>query len=113
MKKNALKRTLAGVLAILCVAGALPANVDGGGLFDTAIVASAEGDEVAISGLWIGDSGEIKSEGVVNGTNGSGTATVSTEGESVVLELNNFSYNGTGPSDFPFTVSIYYKNLST
>ena len=42
MKTNILKRTLAGVLAILCVAGSLPANVDGGGLFDTAIVAKAD-----------------------------------------------------------------------
>lgn len=43
MKRNTIKRALAGVLAVLCVAGYLPANVGTGGLFNsTAIVANAE-----------------------------------------------------------------------
>ena len=42
MKHKMMKRTLAGVMAILCVAGYMPANVGTGGLFEnTAIVASA------------------------------------------------------------------------
>ena len=53
MKTNILKRTLAGVLAILCVAGSLPANVDGGGLFDTAIVAKAQLDNVTFLGATV------------------------------------------------------------
>ena len=42
LKHNILRRMLAGMLAILCVAGSLPANVDGGALLgSTAIVAKA------------------------------------------------------------------------
>jgi hypothetical protein len=41
--QNVLKRTLAGVLAVLTVAGSIPANVGTGGLFGgSTIVASAE-----------------------------------------------------------------------
>lgn len=44
MTNNILKRTFAGVLAVLTVAGTIPANVGAGGIFaSTAIEASAEG----------------------------------------------------------------------
>lgn len=46
--QNVLKRTLAGVLAVLTVAGSIPANVGTGGLFGgSTIAASAENVEVA------------------------------------------------------------------
>ncbi|MBQ8107119.1 MAG: hypothetical protein IJ129_00045, partial [Ruminococcus sp.] len=42
-KHNAVKRTLAGILAVLCVAGTVPAELKSGGLFGgSAIVAGAE-----------------------------------------------------------------------
>ena len=46
--KNIMKRTLAGVMAIMCVAGYIPATIGGAGVFNgSAIVASADDTEAA------------------------------------------------------------------
>ena len=50
----------------------------------------------AISDLWVGDSAEVTATGVINGTGGTGTASVSQEGDYTVLTLDNFSYTGVG-----------------
>ncbi len=52
---------------------------------------------VTINKLWVGDSDEVTSTGTIQSTGAtSGTATVSTEGDAVVLTLNNFVYEGQG-----------------
>ena len=53
----------------------------------------------AISDLWVGDSAEVTATGVINGTGGTGTASVSQEGDYTVLTLDNFSYTGVGSTN--------------
>ena len=70
----------------------------------------------ALSSLWVGDSGEVTSAGVISGTGGTGTATVTQEGDYTVLTLDNFTYKGEGHNDnyqYSNTVSpIYYYNAN-
>lgn len=70
----------------------------------------------ALSSLWVGDSGEVTSAGVISGTGGTGTATVTQEGDYTVLTLDNFTYKGEGHNDnyqYSNTVSpIYYRNAN-
>ena len=98
MKRNTLKKTIVFVMAFALVTGGIPVNVPGFLTGDTGIVAKADGD-VQISQLWIGNSNEITAAGNVgNVGQTSGTAKVSVEGNAVVLELNNFNFNGEGHS---------------
>ena len=46
--------------------------------------------------IWVGDSAGVTTTGVITGTGGTGTATVSIEDNKLVLTLNNFSYTGAG-----------------
>lgn len=56
----------------------------------------AQAAEPAVSGLWVGDSAEVTVPGEISGTGGTGTASVSIEGDAVVLTLDGFAYTGAG-----------------
>ena len=77
---------------------------------------TAWADDVAISSLWIGSSSEIKTSGDVGSVGQtSGTATVSTENGSIVLELNNFTFNAAGHTDTannPNSACIFYEGTT-
>ena len=77
---------------------------------------TAWADDVAISSLWIGSSSEIKTSGDVGSVGQtSGTATVSTENGSIVLELNNFTFNAAGHTDtayVPNSACIFYEGTT-
>ena len=112
MKRNTLKKTIVFVMAVALVTGGMPVNVPGFLTGGTAIVASAEG-EVTISNLWIGGSAEITTDGEVSDIGQtSGTATVSTEGDAIVVELNNFSYTGAGKQTGNSQAAIYYAGTA-
>jgi len=49
-----------------------------------------------INNLWVGSSGEVKSEGKISDTGADGEATVSVENGSIVLTLKDFNWTGTG-----------------
>ena len=78
------------------------------------VTASAD---VTISNLWIGSSDEITAAGTVTGAGQTdGTATVSAEGDAIVVELNGFNYNADGYNDqnpyAPTSAAIYYNGTA-
>ena len=65
--------------------------------------------DATLSNLWIGDSEEITSEGVVNDTGGTGTASVTVDGNDIVITLTDFVYSGVGNSCDNFLSGITYN----
>ena len=109
MNKNILKRTLAGVLAILCVAGTLPANVDGGGLFDTAILAKAAPNTIDL-GTEFGTTTLSSGQFYVNGVDVA-TGTLP-NGCSFDADNNTLTLNGANITQCEKECGIYYEGNS-
>ncbi len=64
----------------------------------------------SVKGLWVGDSGEITSEGKVSDHGGTGEATVSiNEAGKIVLTLKDFEYEGEGHGGVSYHGGIYYN----
>ena len=87
-KQNTGKRLLSLVLSIMMVLSMVIGLLPGMSL--TALA------DATLSKLWIGNSAEITSEGVVNDTGGTGTASVAVDGNDIVITLTDFSYSGAG-----------------
>ena len=84
-----MKKRLLSILALLCIA-----------------VTGAWAD-ATIAKLWVGNSEEVTSEGIITGTGATeGTASVAIENGSMVLTLNNFKFIGCGHNDS----GIYYQS---
>ncbi len=90
------KKILGIILSLVIVLGLMPGM---------SLTAKAD---ATLSNLWIGESGEITSEGVVNGTGGTGTASVAVDGNDIVITLTDFVYSGAGNSRDNFLSGITY-----
>ena len=69
--------------------------------------------DTTIEKLWVGNSEEVTSDGVISGTGATkGRATVSVASDGIVLTLDNFEYAGQGHAftihDAGATAAIYY-----
>ena len=95
-RKKTGRRVLSFLLTLAMVVGLMP------GMSMTALA------DATLSNLWIGDSGQITSEGVVNDTGGTGTASVAVDGNDIVITLTNFAYSGAGNSWSNFLSGITY-----